>query len=83
MSPQRLVLTLNSYFAVAAEPIHKYGGVINQFQGDAILASFNLPKHNPQHAVNAIKAGLEILDTLENTDFSGVKLAVRIGVQYR
>ena len=80
MSPQQLVMTLNSYFAVAAEPIHKYGGVINQFQGDAILASFNIPKQNPEHAINAIKAGLEILQTLKNTDFSGVKLAVRIGV---
>lgn len=80
MSPKQLVTTLNSYFAVAAEPIHKYGGVINQFQGDAILASFNIPKQNPQHAVNAIKAGLEILSTLNNTDFSGVKLSVRIGV---
>lgn len=80
ISPRQLVMTLNSYFAVAAEPIHKHGGVINQFQGDAILASFNIPKQNPEHAINAIKAGLEILRTLEYTDFSGVKLAVRIGV---
>ena len=80
MSPQQLVLTLNSYFAVAAEPIHKHGGVINQFQGDAILASFNLPKQNPDHAINAIKAGLEIIQTLKTIDFSGVKLGVRIGV---
>ena len=80
MTPQQLVLTLNSYFAVAAEPIHKYGGVINQFQGDAILASFNIPKQNPDHAINAIHAGLEILQTLKTIDFSGVKLSVRIGI---
>ncbi len=80
MTPQQLVMTLNSYFAVAAQPIHKHGGVINQFQGDAILASFNIPKQNPQHAQNAILAGLEILRTLETMDFSGVKLSVRIGI---
>ena len=80
MTPQQLVQTLNSYFAVAAEPINKYGGVINQFQGDAILASFNLPKQNPDHAINAIMAGLEIIQTLKTIDFSGVKLGVRIGV---
>lgn len=80
MSPTQLVMTLNSYFAVAAQPIHEYGGVINQFQGDAILASFNIPKQNPDHPINAIKAGLEILKTLDKTDFSGVKLAARIGV---
>lgn len=80
MSPKQLVMTLNSYFAVAAGPIHKYGGVINQFQGDAILASFNLPKKNSQHAVSAIMAGLDIIDTLEKTDFAGFRLAVRVGV---
>ena len=80
MTPQQLVTTLNAYFAVAAKPIHENGGIINQFQGDAILASFNIPKQNPDHAANAIKAGLEILRTLEHTDFSGIKLNVRIGI---
>jgi len=80
MPPQQLVLTLNAFFAVAAKPIHNNGGVINQFIGDAIMASFNIPKQNPGHASNAIKAGMEILRELETRDFSGVKLAVRIGI---
>ncbi len=80
MSPQQLVMTLNAFFAAAAKPIHKNGGVINQFIGDAILASFNIPKHNPDHASNAIKAGLEILRELELKEFSGVKLSGRIGI---
>jgi adenylate cyclase len=80
MSPGQLVATLNQYFAVAAGPIHNYGGVINQFQGDAILASFNIPKKNEDHARNAIHAALDIIRTLSETDFDGNRLAVRVGI---
>jgi adenylate cyclase len=80
MPPQQLVMTLNAFFAAAARPIHKNGGVINQFIGDAILASFNIPKHNPDHASNAIKTGLEILRELDTKEFAGIKLSGRIGI---
>ena len=80
MTPQQLVTTLNAYFAVAAKPIHEHGGIINQFQGDAILASFNIPKQNPEHASNAIKAAVDILKTLESKNFSGINLNARIGI---
>ncbi len=80
MSPEELVATLNAYFAVAVEPIDRYGGVINQFQGDAMLASFNIPKKNLGHAGNAIHAGLEILSMIEKQKFLGHDLAVRIGI---
>ncbi len=80
MSPAQLVATLNRYFAVAAGSIHKYGGVVNQFQGDAILASFNIPKKNANHARDAILAGLEILGELVKTEFDGNRLAARIGI---
>ena len=80
MSPERLLETLNEYFAVAAEPIHRFGGVINQFQGDAILASFNIPRANPHHARDAILAGLEILRKLRETEFDGQRLRARVGI---
>ena len=80
LPPDQLVTTLNAYFAVAARPIHAHGGVINQFQGDAILASFNIPQKNPDHASAAIQAALEILAELRARKFSGVELNVRIGI---
>ncbi len=80
MEPNEIVRTLNRYFEVAAGPIHAHDGVINQFQGDAILASFNIPRKNPDHAKNAISAGLEILERIRETDFFGNHLKVRIGI---
>ncbi|MCZ6773304.1 MAG: adenylate/guanylate cyclase domain-containing protein [Proteobacteria bacterium] len=55
LQPEEVVAMLNEYFAVAAGPIHESGGVITQFQGDAMLASFNLPVEDPNHAANAVR----------------------------
>lgn len=81
LTPTELVNTLNDYFAAVAGPINRRGGVICQFQGDAILASFNTPNPDPDHAGSAISAAREILELVDGRRFgSGVELKVRIGV---
>ena len=81
LEPPQLVRVLNEYFAVVSKPIEKYGGAINQFQGDAILASFNLPTADPDHAANAIRAALEIQQQLAAATFAcDVTLRSRIGI---
>ena len=81
MSPQQLIATLNEYFSVVVEPIERYGGVINQFQGDAILATFNLPEAHRDHAANAVRAAIEIQAALKNRLFGdGITLSSRIGI---
>lgn len=81
MRPEEIIATLNEYFSVVATPIEKHRGVINQFQGDAILASFNLPEADPDHAAQAIEAALEIQNTLKGHVFAqGLKLRSRIGI---
>jgi adenylate cyclase len=81
LSPEKLIVTLNEYFRVISEPIERNNGVINQFQGDAILASFNLPTEDTDHASSAVASALEIQEILANHEFTdGIKLAVRAGV---
>ncbi len=80
LSPQNLVATLNDYFTVVSAPIQKYQGAICQFQGDAILASFNLPEANPDYAWNAVTAAQEIQRLLKIHTFNGVPLQARIGI---
>ncbi len=81
LSPQQLITTLNEYFAVVAAPVERYGGVINQFQGDAILASFNLPEADRAHAANAVCAAIEIQAALKNRRFgNAITLESRIGI---
>ena len=81
LAPEQLINTLNEYFAVVAQPIERFNGVICQFQGDAILASFNLPEAHPDHAANAVNAAIEIQQLLVDRSFgSGINLRARIGI---
>lgn len=81
MSPADLVNLLNDYFSTVSGPIEKYGGVIVQFQGDAILAVFNVPTDDPDHAANAVRAALEIHKMVDDRTYvDGIKLRNRIGI---
>ena len=81
MAPETLVKLLNEYFELISEPIERHGGIITQYQGDAVVASFNLPVANPEHACGAIEAALEIQHRLEGRRFGdGYVLNTRIGL---
>lgn len=81
LSPDSLVMLLNEYFSVITKPIEKHKGVITQFQGDAILAVFNVPSDDPDHAANAVRAALEIQELLADRVFTGgIELTTRIGI---
>jgi adenylate cyclase len=81
MTPTELIATLNDYFAVVTKPIIEHGGVINQFQGDAILATFNIPETLPDHAAQAVRAALAIQAALRDRNFGdGFILHSRVGI---
>lgn len=80
MAPERVMQMLNEYFVAVIEPITRYGGIVNQFQGDAMLVTFNVPLEDPYHADKAIKAALEVQKVLKGRTFAGVSLGTRIGI---
>ncbi|MFT5658432.1 MAG: adenylate cyclase [Gammaproteobacteria bacterium] len=81
LPPEELIGALNQYFSLIAKPIEANDGVISQFQGDAVLATFNAPKPDPNHASNAVKASLEIQRALKGRIFGkGWEFNTRIGI---
>jgi class 3 adenylate cyclase len=81
LAPRDVVQMLNDYFAEIARVIHARSGVITQFQGDAVLASFNLPAADPQHAQHAVEAALEVHACLKDATFApGIRLRARVGI---
>ncbi len=80
MPPAEVMRMVEEYFAAAGEVIGRHGGVIAQFQGDGILATFNVPMADPDHAAAAVRAALELQETLSRQRFAGVELTTRIGV---
>lgn len=67
LAPREVLDMLNEYFATLAAIIQSHGGVITQFQGDAVLAVFNLPAPVPDHARRALDAARKILDVVPRT----------------
>jgi class 3 adenylate cyclase len=80
ISPEQVVEMLNEYFSATVEIIEKNNGVVTQFQGDAMLVTFNLPVDDEFHADSAIRAGLAIERLCGERKFAGITLRVRIGV---
>ncbi|MEM7294087.1 MAG: adenylate/guanylate cyclase domain-containing protein, partial [Pseudomonadota bacterium] len=80
LGPQGIVRVLNDYFDVATQIINDHKGVVTQFQGDAILATFNVPIEDKHHAHNAFNAAKQIRERAASDRFGNEALAVRIGI---
>lgn len=80
VGPQRIVDLLNEYFDAVTQVIGRHNGVVTQFQGDAVLATFNVPVSDERHARQAFDAAREILALVAARAFSGEQLHVRIGI---
>ncbi|MFJ9365964.1 adenylate/guanylate cyclase domain-containing protein [Nocardia sp. NPDC101769] len=56
--PALVVQMLNTYYGAIVPVILEEGGVVVQFVGDAVMAVFNAPAPQPDHALRAARAGL-------------------------
>ncbi|HEY0815141.1 MAG TPA: adenylate/guanylate cyclase domain-containing protein [Pseudonocardia sp.] len=64
-TPEQIVAMLNRYFEVATAEILAEGGTVVQFVGDALMALFNAPVRQPDHAVRAARAALRMQARIE------------------
>lgn len=83
LTPAETIQLLNDYMEFVVEPIHEFGGVVNNFIGDAVFASFNVPNPDEHHARNAVRAALEIEKRLKGRFFGpdqNIALETRIGI---
>ena len=81
MSPERLVMLLNEYFEAVSAAVDRHGGVITQYQGDAMLISFNTVRDDPDHAAKAVRTAAEIQEMTRERLFGGaVRMRTRCGI---
>jgi class 3 adenylate cyclase len=73
---------LSRYFEVARVVVERYGGVVEKFIGDAVMAVWGTSVARDDDAERAVRAGLELLDVVaalaDNLDVAG--LSARAGV---
>jgi adenylate cyclase len=63
-TPQEIVELLNRYFSLQVEVIFRHNGTLDKFIGDCIMAFWGAPKDNPNHALDAVKAAIEMTQVL-------------------
>jgi len=85
LSPEDLVHLLNAYLSEMTDIILETGGTLDKYEGDAIIAFWNAPIDQPDHAIRAARAAVECQKKLAEireaikTKF-GHELYMRIGI---
>ena len=59
-SAETVVEVLNEYITRMVEVIHKHGGTIDKYEGDAIMIAFGIPVPQADHAQRAMRACIEM-----------------------
>jgi adenylate cyclase len=68
MPPERLIEVVNGYLSTATESIFANGGVLDKFMGDAVMALYNSPLDQPDHALRAVKTAFAVRENLKDQD---------------
>jgi len=78
--PEDVRDALTAYHAVARERIEAYGGVVEKFIGDAVMAVFGAPVAHSDDAERAVRAGLRVLEAVAELREQGFALGARAAV---
>jgi adenylate cyclase len=81
LSPEATVKMLNTYLSVVADAIVQHDGIVNKFGGDSIMAVWNAPQPQSEHALLAVKAAWEAQQKVAELQQSDAQLLpVQLGI---
>ena len=80
--PEDVRSRIRPYHALLRGEIERYGGTVEKFIGDAVMAVFGAPVAHEDDAERAVRAGLAILEAMSelNEDDPSLSLQVRMGI---
>ncbi len=80
--PEDVRASLHPYHARVKREIERFGGTIEKFVGDAVMAVYGAPLAHEDDAERAVRAALRIPDAIAelNQTSPGLELAVRVAV---
>ncbi|MBI2152335.1 MAG: CHASE2 domain-containing protein [Candidatus Rokubacteria bacterium] len=65
LSPEQVVEMLRDYLTTMTEVVFKYGGTVDKYIGDAIMALYGAPFEQPNHAEQAVRTALEFQEQVK------------------
>ncbi|MBM3268957.1 MAG: tetratricopeptide repeat protein [Candidatus Sericytochromatia bacterium] len=85
LDPEDLTNILNAFFKVLVDPIYRYGGVVDKYIGDAVMAVFGAPVAHEDDAIRACMAAwdMQVAAKAFSADLqrrTGLDLKIRIGL---
>ncbi|MCI0634983.1 MAG: AAA family ATPase [Actinobacteria bacterium] len=77
--PEDVRATLRVYHERLKREIERFGGTVEKFVGDAVMAVFGAPVAHEDDAERAVRSALRIVDAIEelNEERPGLELAIR------
>src|SRR5207247_1033476 len=76
LDPEVVRRRVQTFFDRVSHCVTTHGGIVEKFAGDAVMAAFGIPVAHEDDAERAVRAGLAILDAVEE-----LELHARIGVE--
>lgn len=85
LEPEALTGLLNSYLTDMTNIIMEEGGTLDKYEGDAIIAFWNAPLDQPDHALRAVRAAIRCQHKLDERQaelaaIAGGPVKMRIGL---
>jgi class 3 adenylate cyclase/tetratricopeptide (TPR) repeat protein len=71
---------LSRYYELARERVARYGGTIEKFVGDAVMAVWGVPTGHEDDAERAVRAGLELVKAVPALAGGGPDLGARAAI---
>ena len=80
-NPELVDVMLRRYYAAARRVIESYGGTVEKYIGDAVVAAFGVPTLHEDDPERAVRAGLRLVDEIDALPgIGGERIEARIGV---
>src|SRR5215472_7933117 len=80
LDPEDLRALMGRYYEHAREIIGKFGGTLEKFIGDAVMAVFGLPVAHDDDAERALAAALALREAISQDVMLGDNFLLRMGV---
>jgi class 3 adenylate cyclase len=80
LDPEDLRAVIGAYHRCVAAVIDSAGGFVAKYMGDGVLAYFGYPRADEHDAEQAVRAGMQLVETVSGLDIAGAPLQARVGI---